>query len=61
MFKIIIWPDRSKVPVWQKEHKGGYDVGELVQWCYREYVCINTHTKPIFSPDKGSFWAEVAR
>lgn len=61
MFRVIIWPDRSKVPVWQKGRKGGYDAGELVQWAYREYVCVNTHSNPIFEPDRGSLWAEVAR
>lgn len=61
MFRVIIWPDRNKVPVWRKENKGGYDAGELVQWNWREYVCINTHRNPIFSPDKGSLWAEVVR
>jgi hypothetical protein len=61
MFKVIIWPSKTKVPVWQKSHKGGYEAGDLVQWDYHEYVCINTHRNPVFPPDKGSLWAEVVR
>lgn len=67
--RIIVWRERNSVPTWTPDKcvtrghgpEHGYKARDLVQFGWREYVCINTHQRAIFEPPKSCLWAEVSR
>lgn len=61
--RIIVWPSRNRVPVFDWKRKGGYRAGDLTQWGREEFVCVNTYIGEAVwqDPNHSSLWAKVLR
>lgn len=64
-----LWPAKGRVPLWRKpcddcgRKARGYKAGDLVSWRDEEWVCVNTHSNSLFSPNQphSALWARVLR